>query len=867
MGQPTQEASATEWAEYYLSHGLAIVPAKGKRPKLDWKQYQDATPSADRVRGWFDEAEFTHKGLQIYVICGTVSQVVVLDCDSEAAIAWWGSLLGVDVLEATARVRTGSGRGFHYWFRLGDRPQKSRAAHHGDMKWDLRGDGGGVIIPPSWHDEVEGQYEWEIPLEAIQDWPYPDIPNLAKSADGSTAVVSGGEIRTGLAQLLATPGEGGRNNWVTKVLGHYARVLKFEDGYRATAEMVWQMASTLPSDHPYDRAEFDRTVDSVWRSEKVNWGEAGRPDQDNGWLVGNGRNLLTSCQFGEQPPALRPWSNFDLVAKSAVIEADGFTSYVLDITIDHGNTTSTLEEVVLPGERLGSTDQLSKWLAAKRMVIHRPKGDVGQLAKMGSRLQLYIEAQDPPRRVAVPWMGWNETESGEEVYVCEQGVITADGMKPLERAGMIPNPRHSDRDKDVGWFYGFEATADVAAATLQEVLTFHDPLVTSLFGALWALAPIKGAVMKAASLFPHLAVIAPSEAGKTNGYFDLMLQANGRMSVGGTYTPASLRDDLSRHRGGFVWIDDPANVDDLGDLLRGAAGESVHTRKGGANWSETVRTHLVAPIVISAEGLDMLNERAMADRVIEFEVPKPTGRISRYGEYPQWDDVVRLMTDVGHLSQFGGWYVQRSWEWLRSIGGTAGLRSMMLELRVGSGRLAEKLAVARAGARCLQYIATTTWPEGTEYNGYLLGSTEPVEIVALVDAWAIGQTSGEEAERAGPYLIEVVVPAFLAARGFIPRYNSVPSDPVFLDNGGVLRVNIPGLAQWWAGVAARRPDRTRASQLGSLSAMTSESKLLDLSTSVPIKGRRYAGFTEQVARKILSTAGYDFDAAVAEHST
>lgn len=845
-----------EWAEYYYGYGLCVIPAREGRPRVKWKEYETQRPSEKQVEQWFKGESLRTTAMQMYVVCGQTSGVVVLDCDSSAAESWWGDILGADLMASTAHALSGSGRGHHYWFELGEKSVRGSSRHtKGDPEhednWDLRGEGGGVIVPPSSH-KSGGTYEWIVPLDQLQPWPYPEILNKTE-AEGGILGQAGGS--SSLAALLSDPGSGGRNNWVSKVLGHYAKALRFEDGFRATAEMVWMVAAGLPGEHDYDRAEFDRTTTSIWTSEQNKWA-SGKPEAENGFLVSNGQELLTRCE-AKDDMWMAPWANFDMRAKSIITGEDGVSSYMVDVFTQN---SGVIENAAITGEKFGSADQLSRWLSSRRLSLLTPKGDASMNIKPSTRLQLFLEAQNPKRMIGMPWMGWNDTEAGP-IYVTEQGIIDEDGIHSLDDAGVLPDPRKSGSSEAV-WNYGFADDEDTACAVLREILTFHDETVTALFGSIWALAPIKGAVMKVSSLFPHLAIVAPSEAGKTNGFFDLMLQANGRLNSGATYTPASLRDDLARHRGGFVWIDDPANIDDLGDLLRAAAGEGVHTRKGGQNWEQVVRTHLVAPIVISAEGLEMLSERAMADRVIQFEVPSPVGRQSRKGDYQQWDDIVTLMSTAGHLSKYAGWYVKRAWQWLISVGGPNGLRDLLLELRVGSGRSAEKTAVVRAGVRCLHYIAQCDeWKEHSIQH-WTVGGGEPLDLITIVDDWAGAEASGEFTT--GAYLTEVVIPTLLSNKGFVPSFRSAPIEAVFIDRNGRIRINIPQIASEWQRVAQRRTDRNRSSQLGSLRALMAESKNMDLGKSQPIKGKRYQMLSEAAAAGVLRRAGFDYATILAE---
>lgn len=855
MATPGDQASPLEWAMYYRSRGLVVIPARDKRPAIKWREHEDRHPTEEEIVKWFTGETFRGR-LQAYVVCGQISGVVVLDCDSPEAEEWWSEVLG-EVMQTTARSLSGSGRGHHYWFTLGEQPVKGRSRNKGAMKWDLRGEGGGVVVPPSRHESGE-PYVWELDLDHIKPWPYPEALDRPDTQDREGSIQSEGS--SSLAWLLANPGDGGRNNWVTKVLGHYAKALRYEDGYRQTAEMVWAMVSAIPNPDPYERDEFDRTVESVWATEHGKWNGAAKPDSQSGYLSGDGSRLYALCTDKDTGEFLQPWAEFDIKAKRRVTDEHNVSTYLVDVTRHLGSGVDILHDVVLPADILGTNDSLNRWLAGRLlMVTNSPKGDLGFKMSKGARLQQYIQSQNPLEIRTAPWMGWYDDDRLGSVYVCSQGVIDADGLHTSEEANLIPNPSKVKSGGGTEWYYGFDGSREQAQAVLREVLTYHDPVVTSTFGAMWALAPIKGAMMEAASLFPHIALIAPSEAGKTNGFFDLMLQSNGRLSVGGTYTPASLRDDLARHRGGFVWIDDPANVDDLGDLLRAAAGEGVHSRKGGQNWSEVIHTSLVAPLVISAEGMEMLRERAMADRTVQLEVPSPVGRESRRGNYPQWDDIVSLTQRLGHLGRFAGHYVQGAFEWLRSIGGTDGLHRLLLELRVGTGRQAEKTAIVRAGARCLAYIAGVSvdgehgWTD-LSVDGLMVGGADPIDLVGIVDSWAEGHST-----QVRPYLIEVVLPTFLANRGFVPNYRSVPVEPVWIASDGCLRVSVNGLATWWQRFAASRTDKERAQQLGSKSAMLSEAQMMDLQMAAPVKGKRYRIVSAAISREVLTSAGFEYD--------
>lgn len=829
-----------EWAKHYWEHGLCIVPARNKRPIVDWLEYQDQRPDLDQLAAWFKGETFS-RGLQLFAIAGRVSGFVVLDCDSAEAETMWRELLGDDLLDSTAALISGSGKGYHhYWFRLGDRPQESRAAHSGEMHWDLRSDGGGTVLPPSIHD-TGNPYEWVRDLSHIQDWPYPEIPGKGINS------VEGGGSSTGLAHLLTHPGEGGRNNWVTAVLGHYAKKLDFEDGYIAQAEMIWNIVIELPADSEYTREEFEATRTSVWNKEKRKIEQAGGdyPTADSGWLSSHGNRIYALCYDKDtSSDVMVAVSDFGIRAKEKVIAVNEETSYVVDVIKRDGE----IIEYVLPGEYLGSNDRLSRWLASRDLVFHsNAKGDLGQRIQRVQRMQMLLVSQNPTVVESVQFMGHQVHPDHGDIYITNHGVIDADGPRELSI-----RPDATKHEYQQAWHYGFDGSMAEAMAVLREVMTFHDIVTTSVFGSMWALAPIKGAVMKATSLFPHMALVAPSESGKTNGFFNLMLQLNGRTASGGTFTAASLRDEMSVHRSGFVWIDDPSNTDDLGELLRSAAGEGSHARKGGQNWTRTINTQLVAPVVLSAEGMEMLRERAMMDRTIQVEATSPVGRQSIHDPIrTQWEDIALLMR-TGSLSRYAGWYVQRSMMWLEQIGGVQGLADLVHRLRVGEGRQAEKMGILRAGAFCLEFVMGDAAP--VPIKGYYDNTGEtPIDVTGIVDAWAQGDS--RESSR-GAYITSVVIPDFLSSKGFVPSAKSIPTTPIWLARDYTLRVNIAGLASWWEGYASHKTNRDRARQLGSKSAMTSEVKAANWSTA-PYHGTRYRVVPPEITKQILDELGME----------
>ena len=128
--------------------GLRPFPcqARGKEPIARWAQYREQAPSPEELEGW-DATD-----LNVAIICGAPSGIVVLDVDSAEAQELVDSL----DLPQTPTVRTA--RGCHLYFKRPETRIRNAVRIKG-VKLDLRGDGGYVIGPGSIHPNGMC-YEW-----------------------------------------------------------------------------------------------------------------------------------------------------------------------------------------------------------------------------------------------------------------------------------------------------------------------------------------------------------------------------------------------------------------------------------------------------------------------------------------------------------------------------------------------------------------------------------------------------------------------------------------------------------------------------------------------------------------------------------
>ena len=140
----------------------AGMPGDGKVPAIAWRAYQTRRPTETEILAWFARPR-----MNIAVITGAISGVVVVDADSRDALSWCVRRLPYTPWQ------TETARGFHLWYRHpGVRvPNRTHLdTGRGRLAIDVRGDGGYVIAPGSIHasgvDYAEAG-DWTTPREHL----------------------------------------------------------------------------------------------------------------------------------------------------------------------------------------------------------------------------------------------------------------------------------------------------------------------------------------------------------------------------------------------------------------------------------------------------------------------------------------------------------------------------------------------------------------------------------------------------------------------------------------------------------------------------------------------------------------------------
>ena len=139
--------------------GLSVIPLqpRGKRPVVRWEKYQKRRVDQEKITQWFGNGRDYNVGF----VCGEVSNVVVIDCDSAEANVW------ADAHLPQTPMMTRTAKGTHRYYRHPGVPVGNKVRIRTDdprAHLDVRGDGGYVVAPGSIHPDG-------VAYEALGEWP------------------------------------------------------------------------------------------------------------------------------------------------------------------------------------------------------------------------------------------------------------------------------------------------------------------------------------------------------------------------------------------------------------------------------------------------------------------------------------------------------------------------------------------------------------------------------------------------------------------------------------------------------------------------------------------------------------------------
>jgi hypothetical protein len=255
---PQVEELATA-ASSYIERGWSVIPLLGKRPAIaTWKVYQSRFPTAGEVADWWTPREKPATGIGI--ITGSLSHLVVVDCDTIASAQYWSDRFPGSPLT----VRTGRG-GVHIYYLAPSDHEIGNRAKIFHQPIDLRGNGGYVAAPPSWHPSGKN-YQWaardlEGPLPRFD--PTWLRESQSQVNDSQVTLPATATIRNAFAYIRcihATSGEGGHNATFRAACKLRATGLTRDDALLLLTE--WNKTNAHP---PWSTSELQHKIDSAYQ--------------------------------------------------------------------------------------------------------------------------------------------------------------------------------------------------------------------------------------------------------------------------------------------------------------------------------------------------------------------------------------------------------------------------------------------------------------------------------------------------------------------------------------------------------------------------------------------------------------------------
>lgn len=239
---------------YVEKYGISVIELRpnDKRPASEWARFQEVLTSAGEIEQWDEKAN-------IGIATGKQSRLAVIDCESRKDAEWFWMNRG----QTTTVVRTR--RGYHLYFKWVDGVGNAAKVKDddGNPRYDIRGEGGYVVAPPSAIDGFEYEYCFALRLLPPDDLPCFELDWLPKISGTYSNGSDQRLIQNGVAyisKIQAVSGQGGHNDTYRA-----ACVLK-QSGMletEALAAMVeWNQTNADP---PWTTAELLHKVRDAYR--------------------------------------------------------------------------------------------------------------------------------------------------------------------------------------------------------------------------------------------------------------------------------------------------------------------------------------------------------------------------------------------------------------------------------------------------------------------------------------------------------------------------------------------------------------------------------------------------------------------------
>lgn len=240
---------------YTQKLGLSVIPmSEEKTPLVKWTEYQERIPSIGEILQWAADG----LAQNLAIVTGEVSGIVVIDCESREDAEWFAKE------RSKSAVMVQTKRGYHFYFKhAGERVMNAQKVKDetGRPRYDVRGDGGYVLAPPSLHSE--GEYLWLEGKEINHFGQMPQFNPAWRPVTRTSGVdADDGLIRDGAAyisKIVATAGAGGHD--ATYKAAKYLKESGLGQAEALLVMMDWNQTNAIP---PWSNRELLHKVKSAF---------------------------------------------------------------------------------------------------------------------------------------------------------------------------------------------------------------------------------------------------------------------------------------------------------------------------------------------------------------------------------------------------------------------------------------------------------------------------------------------------------------------------------------------------------------------------------------------------------------------------
>lgn len=775
--KPESAQSVEQLMLYWVGQGWSVFPLapRAKEPYAGTNGVKEATKDPETIARWAKKWPDANVG-------GSCAGKLVIDVDPRHK----GT--EPDDLPPTRHHYSGRGDGgCHIVYSLTDLARVKSGSDVLGPGVDIKtGANSYIVLPGSIHPDTGKKY-------TADDQPVVFAPeSLIKRI--RTAQASGGEGQAEVKSLLTSllnnpPKEGGRNEWLTKVCGHYAKTM------RRMPDMYWYSVreANKKLQPPLDAREVDKTAQSIWNTEI-----SGHPERDffdslkeeSGWLASGDYRLLTAG-YTSKDKAAEPepvqFSDFDLKLIGILTDPDD-GSQTYEMLLQRLRDRAEIP-VNFKGSLFGDSKGLRAKLASYGVVVTQPDKLVHPSPDWASKLHQYVRAQSAPEFTRVDYLGWCEREAG---FLTFDGVIDHNGPRSFTTARPNPDLKTS---RAASQRYGTEGTATLAREILARVCEFQEPETVALFASWWAANFAKHLIRRYTPLFPVMAIEAASGSGKTTGFFSLMTQLSGSTIGEGHYTIPTLRNALAANYNGVVWVDDLDDPFSVHEIIRVLTAGGTLTKM--VNQQMSVNYELVGSMIISGESLGLSGQKATRDRCVVLTPSSPTERRSARGDYLQWDDIVDTtdqLAELGGGAALAGHYVTAVMAAQDEIAKACSIARK----QAPPGRDGARWSVLMIGSRILDYLISGDKELIASGKGEY--SKQVTELMTIQTQEEVADETGEMrfVIKNDSVLTQKILPMFLSGVSIDPE-NRSPIASMYSqgDDSSVIYFNIRALAEWW----------------------------------------------------------------------